>query len=106
MAGTSWDPAKYGTVKDAKGRTIRFRTRRDAEQAADEETAKVRNGVHRDPAAGRITFGGYVSRWYAAQDLAASTMQNYQHHIEPPVAGVRAHGLVRWDGLTNRRGLG
>jgi hypothetical protein len=24
----------------------------------------------------------FVSRWYAAQDLAASTMQNYRHHIE------------------------
>ena len=35
-----------------------------------------------NPDAGRETFGSYVSRWYAAQDLAASTMQNYQHHIE------------------------
>lgn len=27
-------------------------------------------------------FGEYASRWYAAQDLAASTMQNYRRHIE------------------------
>ena len=33
-------------------------------------------------AAAQITFGTYVSRWYAALDLAASTMQNYRRHIE------------------------
>jgi integrase len=29
-----------------------------------------------------MPFGEYASRWYAAQDLAASTMQNYRRHIE------------------------
>lgn len=33
-------------------------------------------------AAGRETFGEYVNRWYAVQDLAASTMENYWRHIE------------------------
>jgi hypothetical protein len=42
----------------------------------------VLGGTWRDPAAGRITFGDYASRWYEAQDLAASTMQNYRRHIE------------------------
>jgi integrase len=73
---------KYGTVKDETGRTIRFRSRREAEQAANDEEAKVRAGTYRDPAAGRVTFANYVSRWYAAQDLAPSTMQTYRHHIE------------------------
>ena len=50
--------------------------------AADAEEAKVRGGTWRDPSAGRILFGTYDSRWYAAQDLAASTMQNYRRHIE------------------------
>lgn len=34
------------------------------------------------PAAGRIRFGDYVNRWYAAQDLALSTMANYRWCIE------------------------
>src|SRR5438270_594048 len=75
-------PGKYATVKDAAGATVHFRTRREAERAADDEEAKVRSGAYRDAAAGRMTFGEYVSRWYAGQDLAASTMQNYRRHIE------------------------
>jgi integrase len=75
-------PGKYGTVKDTTGATIRFRTKREAQQAADAEEAKVRAGSHRDPAAGRILFSEYANRWYAAQDLAPSTMQIYRHHIE------------------------
>ncbi|MCX4827844.1 LacI family DNA-binding transcriptional regulator [Streptomyces sp. NBC_01016] len=73
---------KYGTVADANGNTIRFAKKRDAKQAADAEEAKVRAGEWRDPAAGRTTFGAYASGWYDAQDLAASTMQNYRRHLE------------------------
>jgi site-specific recombinase XerC len=75
-------PGRYGTVKDSTAAVMRFRTRREAEQAADEAEAKVRAGKHRDPAAGRITFGEYANRWYAGQDLAASTMQNYRRRLE------------------------
>src|SRR5438046_2953628 len=75
-------PGRYGTVKDSRGATIRFRTRRDAERAANDEEAKVRAGAWRDPIAGRITFGDFVNRWYAAQDLAVSTMQSYRRGIE------------------------
>lgn len=86
--GTYWrgrykiGAGKYGTVCDDAGATIRFRTKREAKQAADAEEAKVRAGSWRDPAAGQITFAAYASRWYAAQDLAPSTMQNYRRHIE------------------------
>lgn len=75
-------PGNYGTLADAEGRTLRFRTKRAAEQAANDEEARIRSGKRRDPAAGRITFGEYASRWYGQQDLAASTMQNYRRHIE------------------------
>jgi hypothetical protein len=75
-------PGKYGTVTDPAGRTLRFRTKREAVKAADDEEAKVRGGTWRDPSAGQLTFGAYASRWYAAQDLAASTMQNYRRHLE------------------------
>jgi integrase len=75
-------PGKYGTVKDATGTVVRFRTRREAEQAANDAEAKVRARVWRDPAGGRITFGAYANRWYERQDLAASTMQNYRRRLE------------------------
>lgn len=86
--GTYWrgrykiGPGRYGTVCNDAGVTIRFRTKREAKQAADAEEAKVRAGSWRDPAGGQVTFGVYASRWYAAQDLAPSTMQNYRRHIE------------------------
>jgi integrase len=73
---------QYGTVADASGNTIRFRTKREAEAAANDVEASARAGSWRDPAAGRETFGEYVNRWYAVQDLAASTMENYRRHIE------------------------
>ena len=73
---------KYVTLQDASGMTAKFRTKREAKRAADDEEAKVRGGTWHDPSAGQITFGDYVSRWYEAQDLAPSTMQNYRRHIE------------------------
>jgi integrase len=73
---------QYGTVADDSGRRIRFRTKREAEVAANDVEAAARAGSWRDPAAGRETFGEYVNRWYAVQDLAASTMENYRRHIE------------------------
>ncbi|WP_064745386.1 LacI family DNA-binding transcriptional regulator [Pseudonocardia acaciae] len=72
---------RYGTVVDSAGETVRFRTRRKAEKAANDAEARIREGRWRDTS-GKILFGDYVSRWYAAQDLAASTLQNYRRHIE------------------------
>src|SRR3954452_10498612 len=75
-------PGRYGTVTGADGVTTRFSTRRAAEAAANDAEAQVRSGQWRDAALSRITFGEYANRWYAAQDLAASTLQNYRRHIE------------------------
>jgi integrase len=99
-------PGRYGTVKDNTGATIRYRTRREAEQAANDAETKVRAGIHRVRPAARIKFGDYVSRWYAAQDLAASTMQNYRHHIEEhllpafedwAVADIQKTDIAAWE---------
>jgi integrase len=87
-------PGKYGTVADDHGNTIRFRTRRDAEKAANDAEARVRTRGHRDPAAGRITFGAFVSRWFATLDLAASSMQNYRHHIEEHLLPAFEHTAI------------
>lgn len=73
---------KYGTVQDARGATVRYGTRREAVKAANDEESKVRNRKWKDPAAGQTTFGEYASQWYAAQDLADSTMANYRRRLE------------------------
>lgn len=75
------EAGKYGTVTDASGATARFRTKREAKQAADAEEVKVRAGEWVDPA-DIPTFGQYVNSWWKGQELAASTMENYPNHIE------------------------
>jgi integrase len=75
-------PGRYATVVDDNGVTVRFRTRRDAEQAANDAEARIRNGGRPPRAAGRMTFAEYVNDWYERHDLAASTMQNYRRTIE------------------------
>ncbi|GAB7182180.1 LacI family DNA-binding transcriptional regulator [Kitasatospora sp. Ki12] len=74
-------PGKYATVRDEAGDAIRYRTKAAAKKAADAEEAKLLAGLKKVTPE-QITFGAYVSRWYDAQDLAASTMQNYRRHIE------------------------
>jgi integrase len=92
---------EYGTVADPTGTVIKFATKREAKQAADEEEAKIRRGTWRDPSAGQETFGEYANRWYEAQDLAASTMQNYRRHVEehllPVFADKALAGILRSD---------
>ncbi|MFI5977955.1 LacI family DNA-binding transcriptional regulator [Streptomyces sp. NPDC051452] len=98
-------PGKYATVRDADGDAIRFRTKAAAKKAADAEEAKLLAGTKK--ASGeRITFGAYVNRWYAAQDLAASTMQNYRRHIEEhllpafedsAVADILSTDIAAWE---------
>jgi integrase len=69
------------TVSDLSGAALRFRNKREAERAANDAESRARR-TRRDPTAGRMLFGDFASGWYAAQDLAASTMQNYRRHIE------------------------
>ncbi len=99
-------PGKYGTVTDATGATIRFRTKRAAEEGANDEEAKVRAGTWRDPATGKTLFADYASRWYAAQDLALSTMEFYKSNVEVhllpwfgemEVGAISAHDIAEWE---------
>jgi hypothetical protein len=66
-----------------------------------------------DPSAGRITFGVYASRWYAGQDLAPSTMQNYRRHLEEhllpefegsALADIFARDVDAWERKERERG--
>ncbi|GHH57381.1 LacI family DNA-binding transcriptional regulator [Lentzea cavernae] len=99
-------PGKYGTVADARGTTIRFGKKRDAEKAADDEEAKVRAGSWRDPATGKTPFLDYASRWYAAQDLALSTMESYKGNLEVhllpffgdmEIGAITAFDIAEWE---------
>ncbi|MFB9906274.1 LacI family DNA-binding transcriptional regulator [Allokutzneria oryzae] len=98
--GTYWRgrykiaPGKYGTVADGDGNTIRFAKKRDAENAANEAEAEIRNG-NRKAAKEDELFGVYVNRWYSNQDLAASTMQNYRRHIEEHLLPTFENFIIR-----------
>ncbi|MEV6601362.1 LacI family DNA-binding transcriptional regulator [Actinoplanes sp. NPDC051346] len=91
-AGTYWRgryksaSGKLETVRDQiTGKPVHFETRRDAKRAADRAEA---DDAEQAPQARNadtdrwMTFGAYARSWYARQDLAASTMQNYRRHIE------------------------
>ncbi|MFC9231540.1 LacI family DNA-binding transcriptional regulator [Streptomyces decoyicus] len=62
---------------------------------------RTASGDWRDPALGQESFGEYASRWYEAQDLAVSTMQNYKRHIEehllPEFEDKALAGILRTD---------
>ncbi|MFE2426592.1 LacI family DNA-binding transcriptional regulator [Streptomyces sp. NPDC059373] len=94
-------PSKHNTVLDPTGKAVKFATKREAKRAADEAEMQFRRGHWRDPALGQETFGEYASRWYDAQDLAASTMQNYRRHIEehllPDFEDKALAGILRTD---------
>src|ERR1700741_528609 len=75
-------PGEHNTVVDANGKEIRFATKGEAQRAAAGAETNYQRGDWRDPALGQETFGEYATRCYEAQDLAASTMQNYKRHIE------------------------
>ncbi|GAB1693423.1 LacI family DNA-binding transcriptional regulator [Krasilnikovia sp. M28-CT-15] len=106
-------PGKYPTVCDADGRPVRFRTRREAEQAADDAEAKVRAGAAVRLPTGRVTFGEYANLWYERQDLAASTMQNYrrrlEEHLLPTFEGqflteITRDAVAAWQRAERKRG--
>ncbi|WP_079056373.1 LacI family DNA-binding transcriptional regulator [Streptomyces caeruleatus] len=63
--------------------------------------SKDRGGGRPEPSLGQETFGEYANRWCEAQDLAASTMQNYKRHIEghllPEFADKALASILRTD---------
>jgi hypothetical protein len=82
-------PGRYGTVMGGHGTTLRFRTKREAEQAANDAEAKVRSGGRPTRAAGRMTFAEYVNDWYQRQDLAGLD----RAELPPDDRGSPAAGL-------------
>jgi hypothetical protein len=99
---------KYGTVKDdATGRPAHYKGKRDAKKAADAAEAAVREGRAKEAAAqgDALTFGQWTDAWYAALDLAPTTMDNYRRHMElhilprfehEPLAGILAPHVEAW----------
>ncbi|GAA2666222.1 tyrosine-type recombinase/integrase [Actinoplanes palleronii] len=106
-------PGSYLTVVDETGATVKFRSRRDAEQAANDAEARVRNGGRPPRAAGRTLFADYVNEWFDRLDLAVSTLQNYRRAIEDhilpafqeyAVAAITSADVARWQ--KHERSLG
>jgi len=101
------DPdGRYVSVRDEQGDVIRYLKKSEANQAAEDRESDVRNGRWRDPAAGEITFGEWVSQWFAGLDLADSTMANRKRHLENhllPFFGAEALAAIdeamigRWE---------
>jgi hypothetical protein len=87
-AGDYWrgrykDPdGRYLTVRDEHDQVIRYKTKREASQAADDAESDVRKGRWRDPASGRVKFKHWANKWYAGLDLAETTMDNRRRHLE------------------------
>lgn len=90
---------KLETVRDQiTGKPIHFDTKRDAKRAADRAEADDANQapqMRTAEADRRMTFGAYARSWYARQDLAASTMQNYRRHIENHLLPAFEDSLMR-----------
>ena len=77
------DPSgKYVSVRDEHSRVARFTGKREAEKAANDAEADVRNRRWRDPGAGSILFSEWADHWYSGLDLAESTMANRKRHLE------------------------
>ena len=109
---------KLDSVRDADGKVVRFRNRRKAEKAARDterdEAAKAEKGKWVARERGRITLREYAlgredddtdEGWLGAQDLAASTIEDYQHsltHILPafgetPIGDLEAKAIDAWE---------
>lgn len=83
---------RWVSVRDERGRVIRYRARLEAEQAAEDRESDVRNG--RDVPGGEqergeaeeagegVLFEDWANEWYAGLDLAPSTMANRRRHLE------------------------
>ncbi|MCX4824403.1 LacI family DNA-binding transcriptional regulator [Streptomyces sp. NBC_01142] len=100
------EKGKYGTVCDEQGRTIKFKTAREAKRAANDEETRIRDKGWRDPSLGLETFEEYVNRWFEDIDLAPTTMDNYRRDIEGhllpefgdrPLKAITARDVSVWE---------
>lgn len=88
---------RLGTVKDELGGSVHYERKTDARKAANDAEADVRAGRLKQAAAepDALTFGQWASSWYAALNLAASTMDNYKRHLELHVLPQFENTLLR-----------
>lgn len=103
------DGRKFGIVRDENNAVIRYKTRNDAKQAANDAEAALRGGgkpqQQEAPEDDGITFRQWAGRWYGGLDLAESTMYAYRNHLEchllpafqeMPLAGITAVDVDAW----------
>lgn len=97
---------KYISVRDEDGDVIRYATRKEAKQGAEDKESDVRNHRWRDHMAGQITFSEWADTWYATFDLAASTMASRRRHLadhlipffgDKPLRKINAKMILEWE---------
>ena len=103
----------YLTVLGADGRPARFKSRKEAKQAADDAEGDIRAGRWKNPRAGEVTFETWAGDWYAGLDVAESTMVNYRRHLEDhllrffggyPLGEIDTALIRRWERLEKAEG--
>lgn len=88
---TELGPRRFqGGYRDRKGRkkTKVWPTKTAALTWARDQEAAVRAGTHRDPRAGRMPFGAWWERWYAARVVDESTREKDKSNTP--------HVLAKW----------
>jgi Phage integrase, N-terminal SAM-like domain/Bacterial regulatory proteins, lacI family len=94
----------YLTVQGDDHKPARFSTRKEAEEALADVESDLRKDRWKDPRAGAITFEDWAAEWYAALDVAESTMVNYRRHLEDHLLqSFGKHPLDRIDAALIRK---
>ncbi|MFI7001397.1 hypothetical protein [Nocardia sp. NPDC050175] len=122
-------PDQYVSLKDGRGKVIKFKSKRAAKKAADAAEVNIQNGL--SPAGEaivhtavtptvttprgkpRMLFSVYVGKWILRHDLAESTINNYRNYIEchllPAFGGIYvdeidADAIAQWESAERKAG--
>jgi hypothetical protein len=95
-----WYRVRY---RDASGAVLttpdKYRTKKEALEAAEEIDTDTRRGVFIDPKAARTSLGEWVATWRAAHHVAPGTQAKYDqyldHHILPAFGQVSLEEIRR-----------
>lgn len=97
--------ARYLRPDGAYGSEPGFKNKTAAKKWGEAEEDKIRRGVWIDPKAAQTRFGDWVEEWWGAQDLAETTMANYETTLnnmilpylkDREIGGVRPLDVATW----------
>jgi integrase len=97
----------YPAVKDEAGNVVRFRTKKQAQDAADDADADIRANRWIDPKGGAMTLAQWYEQWIPAQEYGSTNTektyaQHWRKHIEPrwgrmPLGEIRPIHIQAWE---------